>query len=174
MESYDYLHTNWRQVTFWTQFPYIFAVSHIKLSVLLFYRSIFSTPKFRRTVDILCIILLLWTIAFFSATLFQAWPISYNWNGYQRGHTINEISMYLGLACSELVLDVIALALPWTVIWRLQMKTSRKLWILAIFMLGAMWVNLSCTGDDGINRVDLVFACQVPFVFTIIMPLRLS
>lgn len=131
------------------------------------------TPKFRLAVNILCAVLLLWTVAFFFASLFQAWPISYNWNGDQSGHTINEISMYLALACSELALDVIALTLPWTVIWRLQMKISRKISISGMFLLGGMWVNCSCTNDGNTNRAELAFAWQVPFVFTITTLLKI-
>lgn len=173
--QYDHNYADSIQITFWTQFTYIFAVSLIKLSILLFYQSIFSTHKFRLAVKIFKVILFLWTIAFFFASLFQAWPISYNWNEYQPGHTINEISMYLALACSELALDVAVLTFPWTVIWRLQMKTSRKLSISAIFMLGALWVESLRTIDENINQANsLAFVCQVPFVFTTTTPLKLS
>lgn len=130
-------HADFIQINYWTQFAYMFSVSLIKLSVLLFYRTIFPIGKFHLAVNILCGVLLLWTIAFFFASVFQAWPISYNWK-LEPGHTIDEHSMYLALSCSELVLDVITLALPWTVIWPLLMKTSRKLLVLGILMLGGL------------------------------------
>ena len=126
------------QVTFWNQFPYIFAASIIKISILLFYQSIFSTRSFRITSNILAAIVLLWTIAFFFASLFQALPISKNWFPEEPGHTVDELSMYLALACTELVLDVLILTLPWTMVWRLQMNSTRKWIICGIFALGGL------------------------------------
>ena len=46
--------------------------------------------------------------------------------------------MYLALSCTELVLDVIILTLPWTVIWNLHIDTGRKWTISGIFTLGAL------------------------------------
>ena len=126
------------QATFWNQFPYIVAVSIIKISILLFYRSLFSTRRFRIITNVLGVVILLWTFAFFFASMFQAWPISKNWFPEQPGTIIDEFSMYLALACTELVLDVVILALPWTVIWRLPLAKSRKWIVSGIFTLGAL------------------------------------
>lgn len=79
--------------------------------------------------------------------------------------------MYLALACSELALDVITLTLPWTVIWRLHMKTSQKLSILGIFMLGGLWVYLSSPNDFDTNRAELAFVCRVSSGFITTVPL---
>ena len=124
------------QVTFWTQFTYIFAVSLIKISILLLYRSIFVTPRFRLITSALGGFILLWTVAFFFASLFQAWPISLNWYPEESGSVVNEFHLYLALACTELALDAVILTLPWTAIWKLHMKTSRKWIVSGIFTLG--------------------------------------
>ena len=126
------------QITFWTQFPYILAVSLIKVSILLFYRSIFTTRTFRMVVNIFGLIIFLWTVAFFFASLFQAWPISQNWVSTPNGKMVDEFRLYLVLACTELILDVAILTLPWFVIWKLQMKASRKWQVLGMFMLGSL------------------------------------
>ena len=84
------------------------------------------------------ILLTLWTIAFFFATLFQAWPISYNWESSGDGYTINEAAMYNGLACTELITDIMILVMPLFVIWKLQLKTSKKWAISATFLLGGL------------------------------------
>ncbi|KAM0795055.1 hypothetical protein BDR22DRAFT_872508 [Usnea florida] len=124
------------KVTFWNQFPYIFAVSITRISILLLYQSLFPTRRFRIITNIIGLIILLWTIAFFFASLFQAWPISKNWSPDEPGTTVNEFSLYIALACTELVLDVVVLALPWPVVWRLQMDSSRKWKVSGIFALG--------------------------------------
>ena len=76
--------------------------------------------------------------------MFQAWPISKNWYPDEPGITIDEFSMYIALACTELVLDVVVLALPWPVVWRLHMDTSRKWRVSGMFTLGGLWVRI-CT-----------------------------
>ena len=126
------------KVTFGTNFPYILAVSVIKISILLFYRSVFPTKKFLLLTNIIGAAVLLWTIAFFFAALFQAWPISMNWDHDQSGKMINYSAMYFAQASTELALDVIILTLPWTVIWTLRLPTVRKWMVSGIFTLGAV------------------------------------
>ena len=83
-------------------------------------------------------IIFAWTIAFFFVSLFQANPMSYNWDGSPTGTTINELAMYTALASTELVLDVATLSMPWIMIWRLQMTTRRKWEVSGIFTLGGL------------------------------------
>ncbi|MCJ1442345.1 MAG: hypothetical protein MMC23_002839 [Stictis urceolatum] len=126
------------KVAFWTQLPYLLAVTLIKVSILLFYRAIFTTIRFRLAVKVFLLVIGAWTIAFFFASLFQALPLSYNWNQNQPGSSINEYAMYQALACTELTFDVITLCMPWLVVWNLQMKTSRKLAVCGLFTLGGL------------------------------------
>ena len=126
------------QVTIWNQYPYIFAVSVIKISILLFYQSIFATQRFRNIANVIGAVVVLWTIAFFFTSLFQAWPISKNWNSKGSGASINVFSMYLAMACTELVHDVLILTLPWTVIWTLRINTKQKWLVSGIFTLGGL------------------------------------
>ena len=65
-------------ILFVVQFTYLAAVALTKLSVLLFYRRIFTTSKFKNAVTILYIIIIRWLINFFFGTLFQVLPISQN------------------------------------------------------------------------------------------------
>ena len=125
-------------MTFATQFTYLFAVSFVKISILLFYKSIFTSRPFRLAVNVVGLQVLLWTIAFLFASIFEAWPIASNWDLSQPTTTINEFAMYISQAIIELALDVITLALPWTVIWKLHMNTYRKLIVTGIFMLGGL------------------------------------
>lgn len=126
------------KVTFGTNFPYIIAVSVIKISMLLFYRSVFPTQKFHLITNAMGAVVLLWTISFFFAALFQAWPISKNWDHDQLGTMINYSAMYFAQASTELALDVVILTLPWTIIWSLRLPTIRKWMVSGIFTLGAL------------------------------------
>lgn len=129
---------------FWAQFPYIFTASLVKLSILLLYSKIFTTKRFQMVVRIMEGLVIIWTIAFFFASLFQAYPITLNWSPYQnaqpKGRLINEIVLNLSLACTAIFLDVMTLTLPWPMVWRLQMETRRKLAVSGIFTLGGLYV----------------------------------
>ena len=114
----------------------------IKLSILLFYKRIFVSPKFVLTIKIMCTVVLAWFITFFFATLLQTIPISNNWNvsGISQSSTthINVYAMYTTTATLEITLDVVTLVLPLFVIWRLQMRPVQKWQVSGIFLLGSL------------------------------------
>ena len=118
----------------------------IKLSILLLYKRIFTTPRFRAIVKIVCTIVILWFITFFFTTLFQTFPISNNWNPKGNinvaGTVINVYAMYVTTAVTDVVLDITILTLPCAVIWRLQMRRAKKILLSGIFLLGALCVYL--------------------------------
>ena len=124
------------QMAFAIQFVYIFAVAPVKISVLLFYRRIFGTRKFGIALMTVGVVVVLWTIAFFFATLLQAWPISFNWTHI--GTPTDFPVMYWVCAATDIFLDVITLALPLPMIWGLQMSQKRKWMVTGIFGLGAL------------------------------------
>ena len=124
------------QMAFAIQFIYIFAVAPVKISVLLFYRRIFGTRKFGIALMVVGVVVVLWTIAFFFATLLQAWPISFNWTHI--GTPTDFPVMYWVCAATDIFLDVITLALPLPMIWGLQMSQKRKWMVTGIFGLGAL------------------------------------
>ena len=70
--------------------------------------------------------------------MFQAWPISKNWDYDEPGTVIDDVAMYFAQASSELALDIIILILPWTVVWSLRLPTARKWMVSGIFTLGAL------------------------------------
>ncbi|KXG50591.1 uncharacterized protein PGRI_043580 [Penicillium griseofulvum] len=82
-------------------------------------------------------LVLAWCLAVFITVLVQCRPISYNWNKNQRGTCINAKSFFFGNAISNLLIDVIILALPIPMVLQLQLRLSQKLTILGIFLLGS-------------------------------------
>lgn len=99
---------------------------------------------------------ILWSIAFFfvnvplinhrrnsagvlillKATLFQAWPISYNWTSV--GTPTQYDIMYDVCAATDILSDLLTLCLPMPMIKSLHLNARRK-WILSsIFGLGGL------------------------------------
>ncbi|KAH6663047.1 hypothetical protein B0J14DRAFT_662248 [Halenospora varia] len=122
------------------QFFYLFAVAAVKVSILYFYKRVFgnSSDGFIKVINIVLIFLLLWTIAFFFATLFQAWPISWNWDGVGKPTQYNII--YFVQTGTEILTDLVTLCLPIPMIKGLHVEKHKKTRIIGIFWLGGFCV----------------------------------
>ncbi|OQE72644.1 hypothetical protein PENNAL_c0094G10481 [Penicillium nalgiovense] len=121
---------------FANEISYTLLVPTIKVSILLLYRRIFSVPKFQLASLLAGGLVLAWCLAVFITVLVQCRPISFNWNKNQSGTCINAKSFFFGNAISNLLIDVIILALPIPMVLQLQLRLSQKLTILGIFLLG--------------------------------------
>lgn len=83
------------------------------------------------------------TLAYWLSTFITAFvlctPFAYNWNKLiVGGHCGNTHAYYLSTAIVNFLLDAAIVALPLPILWGLQMKTSRKIALTAIFSLGVM------------------------------------
>lgn len=122
------------------------AMPVIKASVLAFYWRVFVTPaksylSFKIAIWVIGTYVLLWWISIFFATLFQCNPISDNWgtNPLQLPGCDENINvMYETAAFTNLVSDVVILALPFFPMRKLQLPMARKIAVLCIFMTGAV------------------------------------
>lgn len=69
----------------------------------------------------------------------QCHPISFFWNKTtEGGHCIDEVLFFKVNGIANLILDVIVLALPLAMVWRLHMKMKQKLALSGIFLLGGL------------------------------------
>lgn len=134
------------KVMFVMQIMHTCAMPVIKASVLTFYWRIFVTPvnssrSFRIAIWVIATYVLLWWISIFFATLFQCHPISDNWgtNPLQLPGCPNNINvMYQTAAFTNLVSDIVILALPFFPMSKLQLPFEKKIAVLCIFMTGSV------------------------------------
>ena len=129
------------QILFAYVLIYVVTVPLIKLSDLLFYRRVFGMNKAMW----FCVGLTLgyWvscTVAF----LVCCRPISYYWTQYvdpSGGRCVfNLYPFYIGNAAANVTTDVIILLVPMPLIWKLHMRTTQKILVCSIFMLGGLYV----------------------------------
>ena len=95
-----------------------------------------------------------WAIAFTSAAAAQCRPPAYFWESFELeypGHCIQVQLMYQGLAYSDLILDVLVLALPIPMVISLHMPWKTKIKVIDIFMLGSVSVKHACGSWKAIN-----------------------
>ncbi|KAI2610222.1 uncharacterized protein GGS25DRAFT_531127 [Hypoxylon fragiforme] len=114
------------------------AVGMTKTSVLLLYKRIFITPRFRVVTWVGIGVAIAWTIAFTFALMFICHPIAARWNSeipYTRGNYFALLAVALA---TDVATDALVLLLPVYKVWQLQMPITRKALVTGIFLLGSL------------------------------------
>lgn len=115
-----------------------FQVTAVKLSILWFYHLIFS-PKAERVIQAAVALCMLWFIVATFIVIFQCKPVSAYWNQLaQPPYCMGTPQVLLGYELSNLIIDVIILCIPIRYVSFLKMSVSKKLSVLAMFLLGAL------------------------------------
>lgn len=78
-----------------------------------------------------------WFISCFLTSVFGCHPVQAFWDR-SRGKCIDEVKFFMGNGIANLMLDVLVLALPVTMVWRLRMELRQKLALSGIFALGGL------------------------------------
>ncbi|KAL1966804.1 hypothetical protein VTN77DRAFT_3769 [Rasamsonia byssochlamydoides] len=116
-----------------------------KVSILLFYRSIFSTGRFRIASLIMLVISISWTISFFFAYLFTCYPITPLIEPFYGNHCVDTLPMWYASCVSDSIIDILILTLPLPIVIRLHLPWKQKIAVVAMFLLGATVCAISLT-----------------------------
>jgi hypothetical protein len=104
------------------------AMPLIKLSILLFLKRLFPVGFVGPVCNGLMVFVMLWFLAFQIVSIFQCIPIDQAWlHEPGKGHCISFVLYGTAAAATNLATDVCLLALPMTQIWKLQMRTGKKI-----------------------------------------------
>ncbi|KAI1645953.1 uncharacterized protein F4817DRAFT_342065 [Daldinia loculata] len=114
------------------------AVGLTKISVLLMYKRIFTTSRFRTMTWILVGLIIAWTIAFTFAFVFSCTPVASQWNLELESTCVNQEALFTTALAIDVATDFTILFLPIYKIWLLQMPFARKALIICIFLLGGL------------------------------------
>lgn len=117
---------------------YICAVTTVKLSILALYLRIFGSSRYRIVFYLVGLYVVAYWAAIFVINFTMCRPVSYLWNKNQSGTCVNLYALYLSISVLNLVGDVLVLASPWPIVWKLQASRTRKLIITGIFLLGSL------------------------------------
>ncbi|POS70126.1 integral membrane protein [Diaporthe helianthi] len=132
----------------------------IKLSVLFFYRRVFAIRAFYIVNNIFIGLTVAWTVAITFALAFQCYPIHLFWDLFESEyaeHCVNVTQLYIAVAISDMVLDILIFLLPIPHLWTLKMPLRRKLAVCGVFLTGSIVV--AC----GITRV-IIFQWVIEFM----------
>ncbi|EFE29865.1 integral membrane protein, putative [Trichophyton benhamiae CBS 112371] len=135
------------ELYFALQMLYRVTINMTKLSILLLYRKIFDTERFRFKLicDVLFVYIMLYTVATFIVTIFQCDPIPKAWARDLPGTCVNLTAFWYANAALHTLTDVIILLLPMPVIKGLKLPRRQKLALNLVFALGILYEFLYLT-----------------------------
>ncbi|KAF2726950.1 hypothetical protein EJ04DRAFT_517555 [Polyplosphaeria fusca] len=115
----------------------------IKVSILLFYKRIFPTPKFNAHANTVLGVVTAFTITITLVQIFGASPIDGQWKVTKNGRPrlkYDHPIFIVSVAAIDMVLNLWTLALPLPVIKNLHLDKQRKVGISMLFLLGGFCV----------------------------------
>ena len=109
----------------------------VRLSVLFFYVRFFrSVHTYRIVFWAVGSLMIGWCIATNFLAIFSCLPIHRAWDPATPGHCLDPSRIFLGSIILNIVIDVVLLVTPIPMLWKLNMKTSSKLALMAVFCSG--------------------------------------
>ena len=129
-------------------FPYLVLTSITKTSILLFYFRLFGTHRrFKKLLYITQALVVVWFIASLIPAIIRCLPIHDSWNPSVVGsldirhYCIQGGDYLIASSAFNVALDFWILALPLSVVWKLQLSTRRKVGLSGVFLLGGLYVT---------------------------------
>ncbi|KAL9021221.1 MAG: hypothetical protein Q9185_001622 [Variospora sp. 1 TL-2023] len=123
------------KILYMVQITYCIAITLVKISILLLYRSIFPWQHFIYPTYVVGACAVAWGIASTLVSIFSCIPVQAFWNT-----TITDAdtrSFYLGNCIPNIVIDIMILSLPMYEVYKLQMmQLKTKIVVGCMFALG--------------------------------------
>lgn len=122
---------------------YCVCIATIKISILCLYLNIFPNRGVRIATYIMLAISLVWAIVSFFVLLFSCSPISYYWDMWDGEHTgkcMSHDKILVAHSISNIVLDVLIVAIPMPTLATLHMPLEKRLGVCVMFAVGIVYV----------------------------------
>ncbi|KAF3032399.1 hypothetical protein E8E11_000395 [Didymella keratinophila] len=123
----------------------IIGLGLIKSSILVMYKNIFDTRKFRTVVFVVLACVIGWTISFTFSHLFTCYPITVFIEPYYGNSCVETVPMFLALLHTDVLADFVILILPIPMVLSIKLDMKKKLVVIGMLMLGAAVCAVSVT-----------------------------
>ncbi|KAF3061499.1 hypothetical protein GL218_03013 [Daldinia childiae] len=116
-----------------------------KSSALFFYARVFGSTnsRFKYALWLVHAMNVIWLVTILLDVTFMCTPIAKAWDTTLDGHCLNTGRFWMGSGITSLIIDIIILVMPMPMLWKLHMKTIRKIQILGVFICGYLVVVVS-------------------------------
>ncbi|MCJ1243346.1 hypothetical protein MMC30_000543 [Trapelia coarctata] len=152
---------------------YALCITLIKISILLLYKRVFDTRRFRITVYVVGTLCLFWFVTVILVTLFQCQPVEYAWDRTNQGQCINLRAMYFGVTISNMLLDLTINFMPFHLVWKLRVSKKRRVCFISILLLGII-ADVAAAGRiysvPNLIITDVSATIMMPLLYTVIEP----
>ena len=118
---------------------YAMTITLVKISLLLLYRRVFDNQKFKTYILVVGALCLSWFVAGVFSNIFQCSPVSAAFDERRMlpdVHCLDLKAWCYGVTASNMLLDIIILAMPISMVWQLRLPTRQKVILSGIFLLG--------------------------------------
>lgn len=119
---------------------FVLVTTITKLSILLMYRRIFTTQKFKRAVLAIGLLTAATWLTAELGIILQCTPQKFLWDKLIQGHCMNFDVFFLVIGLVDLLLDISILCLPLRMIPSLKLPVRHKINLSLIFLLGGLSV----------------------------------
>ena len=120
---------------------YFVELSLVKLSLSLFYMSIFPGTNIRRLLLVTAIFNGVFALTFALAAIFQCTPVSYFWTQYADplgGHCVNINVLGWANAAISVAVDLWLIAIPLSQVPKLSLHWKKKMGVVIMFVMGTL------------------------------------
>ena len=125
---------------FWTvQVLFSFSITFVKMSILCFYRRIFTSRRMFIILILTGCFNMAWFLAQFLSVMLSCRPLAFFWNkAIPNGRCIDENAVSYGITAASLVMDIIVFCIPIPSLWKIQRSLSQKLGLIGLFATSSL------------------------------------
>lgn len=118
---------------------YAVAITLIKVSILLLYRSLFPTRDIKLATTMIGAISIAWGTETALVGIFSCKPVTAFWDiSATEKKCINTTAFFIANSAVHVVLDMVILTLPVRKVWALRMPRQKKIVVSFMFLLGGL------------------------------------
>ncbi|KAI0553286.1 hypothetical protein F4679DRAFT_532668 [Xylaria curta] len=162
--------STWAKIGLAAEVLYNLSVSQSKISVLLFFRRIFSIDThFLIFMRVMLFFILGITTSSVFGLIFSDNPVQAQWDFSIPHTTINTKPFYIISAIVNILLDAAILGFAQLKVWKLQLDRSRKLLLSLVFLIGGLTIISSILRIiylETINLDDPTYTLTTPGIWT--------
>ncbi|WQF80995.1 hypothetical protein CDEST_06009 [Colletotrichum destructivum] len=133
-----------------------------KTSLLTAYLNISPQRWYRRAILLAIVMVAAYTVVIASLLLFHCQPIRTNWDPYSPGQCLNSAVLYMAIAVSNIVSDVVLFVIPIPMVLRLQMRPAVK--VGAVLMFGIASITVTTSVVRLVYMQSLLSTNDIPWV----------
>ena len=128
------------QAVLTTELLYTPASTTIKFSIILLYRRLFPSKRFRIVLWSITGFLIIFALAQMLSVVIQCTPVAALWNpmAHAGARCVNYTPALILFAVVNALTDITILSLPMPILWRLHASKTRRRQLVGIFGLGGL------------------------------------